>query len=108
MGENLQYIFNKKEYLKEYPGRGITLIINGLKGVYKFKVSTLRTEKGTMYYEANKFGETDEFDLNDIEYLKNKVIPKMKVEKVDLNGNFKRNFKLDLFEIKFIEIIKIG
>ena len=61
-----------------------------------------------MYYEANKFGETDEFDLNDIEYLKNKVIPKMKVEKVDLNGNFKRNFKLGLFEIKFIEIIKIG
>ena len=108
MGENLQYIFNKKEYLKEYPGREITLIINGLKGAYKFKVSTLRTEKGTMYYEANKFGETDEFDLNDIEYLKNKVIPKMKVEKVNLNGNFKRNFKLGLFEIKFIEIIKIG
>ena len=32
----------------------------------------------------------------------------MKVEKVNLNGNFKRNFKLGLFEIKFIEIIKIG
>lgn len=108
MGENIQYIFDKNSCLKEYPGKEIKLIIKGLEGKYKLKISTLRTEKGTMHYESNKLGEIEELDLNDIEYLKNKVIPKMEIEKINLKGEFERDFKLNLFEIKCIELIRLG
>lgn len=108
MDENIQYIFDKELCLKEYPGKEIKLILNGLKGRYKLKISTLRTEKGTMYYESSKLGELEDFDLSDIEYLKNKVIPKMETEKINVNGVFEKEFNLDLFEIKCIEIIKLG
>lgn len=108
MDENIRYIFDKELCLKKYPGKEIKLILKGLEGRYKLKISTLRTEKGTMYYESSRLGELEDFDLNDIEYLKNKVIPKMEIEKINVNGVFERKFNLDLFEIKCIEIIKLG
>lgn len=92
----------------EFPVKNFRVRISGMVGRFKIITKTLKSSEGNFYCEFKKLGAQKFLTMEEKEYLKNRVIPEMRVENINLFGVFDKTFSLDLFEIMFLEIKKIN
>lgn len=85
----------------------VKLILPIAKGRYKLRIETINSQYGNLYTEIDKIGDVADFDANEVEYLKRINIPRLQVEDILIEKDFKRDFILEPFEIKYLVFTKI-
>lgn len=76
-------------------------------GRYKLRTYTLNSKCGNIYSEMDKVGDPGDFDSTEMEYLERITMPRLEVEEITIDSFFYKEFKVEAFEIKFLNFIRI-
>ncbi len=99
--KNRYDVFTKKKKID------LEITLNHLKGKYKITQYYLNRETGSAFDEWVKMGSPYELNNEEIQYLKYKSYPEMRVDYLDLMGDIQLSSQLDVHHIKLITLKKM-
>ncbi|MFW6001614.1 MAG: GH39 family glycosyl hydrolase [Halanaerobium sp.] len=98
--------YNRYQVFENKAAVDFNFILQGLKGKYKVSRYFLNRDSGSAFDQWLKMGAPADLNNHEIKYLKNKSFPDLRVEYLDLDGEYQVNSRLKRHEIEFFILRK--